>query len=213
MPQKNAIIRLIDNFLMAPYRVMDRDGGDPYRFEGDSLSQAFKRGLNILNFPETKAIALAAVFLSAGMNVNDAAEKIILPAKVVLLGAAFMGIRRKMEHPVLIEDNYDGPDYFIDSNPGGVLSDLSEEIETDLMLRKKMAVVSFRLQTGVAAGLGGLGLYMMGDPLPALLAVPHIVSSAGFYYRAERVLNGDWDVLEQKPERDREFGIFAPSPG
>ena len=202
MSGKSRLIEAIDATLMAPYRIMDKEGCDPHRFDGGEPTSFSRRVLNIVNFPETKTIFLAAACATASLSAQGHADRNIAVAKVAFLAAAYMGIRRKLEHPVLMEGDHKGPDYYLDPYPKGELSELSEEVETDLLLRESMGRLHLKLQIGASAGLAGLGLYTMGDPSPAILVAPFIVSSAGFSYRAQRVLDGDWDVLETKPEAE-----------
>ena len=94
MLRKSPFIRIADKYLMAPYPIMDRDGGDAYRDQGSFKVRAARQILNTLNMPETKVMALVLAFASASIALDGKEQNPLKPVASIFAMAAFFTAAR-----------------------------------------------------------------------------------------------------------------------
>ena len=197
--------------LLAPYRVMDPDGEDPYRHTGNLSEQAVRRGLNFLNLPRTKAFLFVAFMASSSMAVEQKHEKLLTPFAIALASSAMLRLNGKVEN-VGTEDSEEIPVYYIDRNPGHISNpdDITPAIEEDLEFREADARFSIGLNFAAAAGVSTVGACLISAPEVGLIALPFGTQAIADYYRAGKALSGEWKILEQAPPESVHEEVVRP---
>ena len=206
MLRKPFFIRVTDKLLMAPYPLMDRDGGDAYRHEGSLPVRATRQVLNALNMPETKIMALTLAFASVSMAYQGKQQNPLETTGRVLAMAGMYTLMRKFAGDAYLTDEEEkkAPVYYLNPDPKTEPPSLRPNVELDVLKREFGAKAGFGRAALISAGLSGFGYYTVGEPIVGILGGVMMITPAVDYYRTQRVLEGDWEILDTKPETPKE---------
>lgn len=203
MRSKPVHIKLLDNFLMAPYPVMDQDGNDA-RIELYSGAKKWTATIaNALQQPVTKATALASA-LTTAIYPNNIPEVVIF----AVCGSAGAYITHKLtdnfiKKSVLFGNSYK-PYYIVPEPAHHHAKTLSPSTIANVRFKKRLAKteISVGLPCAIAPQLAMSAI--LGSPFTGVLFATFCSIAYGGIalsqtYRANRIINGDWTAHEEMP--------------
>lgn len=208
---RKSLFNKLSESLIAPYRVMDPDGEDPYRHIGNSSERTMRKALNFLNLPRTKGFLFVAFLASASMAAQQKHEKLLEPFAFALAGSAMLRLNGKVK-TFEADSDEEVTDYYIDRNPGHPTDpdDINPAIEEDLEWRETEAQFGIVTTFTAAACASAAGAYLISAPELGLIALPFGTQAMADFYRARKALSGEWKILEQTPPESSNEEIANP---